>query len=398
MSKEEKVLIKVNAFFSFVAALAGIFLSVFLFMIGGFQSVALFYLVTSITLFFTYILSGYILKKYSSVSLIRIGFLSYTVLHGLLFILGHESINFLIPLGLINGFAAGNFWAGNNLTQYIATHEHSRQEYFGKLNFSVNLSWSAGPILGGATIQFFKILNLENIGYGVLFLTVALLFAFLFFFVRQLPKHTGIAFYFADIINHKRNISWKIVLGQQFSYGLFDSAFAAFSAVLIFLIVKEEFVLGSVNTVSTIVYALANILAIRLLREYKYSYLVGAIFSSFGLFLFGWLGNWLGIVSLIFINNAFFPLLNITTSKAIYDVMDKSRESWQDKYHFLVERDSILGFGRILSYILLLLFFAQGDQLAVAKTWILIIPIFPLTIGILQFCRLRIDNNRSIVD
>lgn len=398
MSKEEKLLLKLMGFFFFTQALAGIFLSVFLFQLGGFKTVAVYWLITLITLFIVYVSSGYLLKKYSSVDLIRFGFLFFSILYGLLFILGESSINFLVLLGILNGLGGGNFWAGNNLTQYIATHEHSRHEYFGKLNFSMNLGWSVGPILGGATIHFFKILNLEDIGYGVLFLTVALLFTFLFFFVQQLPKHTGIAFSLRDIISHKRNVSWKIVLGQQFLYGLFDNAFAVFSAVIIFLIVKEEFILGSVSTVSTVVYALANILAIRLLRQYKYSYLVGAIFSSLGLFLFGWLGNWLGIASLILINNAFLPLLNITTAKAIYDVMDKSRESWQDKYHFLVERDSILGFGRILSYILLLLFFAQGDQLAVAKTWILIIPIFPLAIGILQFYRLKLDNNRSIVE
>ncbi|MDP3998842.1 MAG: MFS transporter [bacterium] len=395
MSKEEKLLIKVNGLFSFVLALAGIFLTVFLFKLGGFQSVALYYLVTLITLFFTYILSGYFLKRYSSVSLIRLGFLFFAVLYGLLFILGSRSLDFLLPLGVLNGLAAGNFWVGNNLTQYIATHEHSRHEYFGKLNFSMNLGLSAGPILGGATIWFFKLLNLENVGYGVLFFIVSLLFVFLFFFVRQLPKHTGITFSFLDILKHKRNVFWKIVLGQQFLYGLFDNAFASFSAVLIFLIVKEEFVLGSVNTLSTIVYAAANILAISLLRQYKHAYLMGAIFSSLGLFLFGLLENWLGIASLIFINNIFLPLLNISTSKVIYDVMDKSEQSWQDKYHFLVERDSILGFGRILSYLLLLLFFTQGGQLAVAKTWVLIIPIFPLIIGMLQFYLLKFNLNHS---
>lgn len=385
MSKEERLLLKLMGFFYFTLALAGIFLNVFLFQLGGFKTVAAYYLITLVTLFVVYVSSGYLLKKYSSVDLIRVGFLFFAVLYGLLFTLGPRSVDFLLLLGLLNGIAGGNFWAGNNLTQYIATHEHSRHEYFGKLNFSMNLGSGAGPLLGGTIIQFFKILNLENAGYGVLFFIVALLFAFLFFFVRQLPTHTGITFSLRDIVGHKRNLSWKIVLGQQFLYGLFDNAFAVFSAVLIFLIVKEEFVLGSVNTFSTIVYGVANILAIRLLKKYKYSYLVGAVFSSLGLFLFGWLGNWLGIASLILINNTFLPLLNIPTSKAIYDVMDRSKESWQEKYHFLVERDSILGFGRILSYFLLLLFFTQGDQLAIAKTWILIIPIFSLIIGILQF-------------
>lgn len=385
MTKEEKLLIKVNALFSFVVALAGIFLSVFLFKLGGFQSLALYYLITLITLFFTYIFSGYFLKKYSSISLIRLGFLFYTVLYSLLFILGRESVNFLLPLGLINGLAGGNFWAGNNLTQYVATHEHSRNEYFGKLNLWSNLALAAGPILGGSIIQFFKVFTLETLGYTILFLLVSLFFGFLFFFVRKLPKHTGISFSASDILRHKPDIPWRIILGQQFLYGLFDSAFAVFAPVIVFLIVKEELTLGFINTLLTVVYAIANIFAIRVLKKYKHSYLWGAIFCSFGIFLFAWQNNWWGIVSLILINRSFFPLLIITTSKTSYDIMDKSKESWRSKYHFLVERDCVLGVGRILSYIFLLYFFTGGNQLEIARNWILYAAIFPLLIGVLQF-------------
>lgn len=205
-----------------------------------------------------------------------------------------------------------------------------------------------------------------------------------FIVAGKLPNHLGVKFSFWEIIKHKRSRVWKIVLSQQFFYGLIDVSFGTFSAILMFQFLKQELTLGIVNTTSTIVYALASILAIRILRNNKRAYILGMIGSSIALFIFGLQQNWLGIASLIIINNLTLPLLNITTSKSIYDSMDSIKESWQRKYHFLIERDSALGFARILTYTTLLIFFTTQNQISVAKTWILIIPLVPLIIGLLQ--------------
>ncbi|MBI2314671.1 hypothetical protein HYU93_01235 [Candidatus Daviesbacteria bacterium] len=64
--------------------------------------------------------------------------------------------------------------------------------------------------------------------------------------------------------------------------------------------------------------------------------------------------------------------------------MDSVKKDWQSKYHFLIERDLALGVARILTYFVLLLLFTPQNQTAIAKNWILIVPIFPLLIGLLQ--------------
>lgn len=399
MSIEEKLLLKMASLFYFVQALAGIFLTVFLFKLGGFKAVITYGLVSLIFLFISYILSGYLLKKFSNVDLIRFGFLFLAVLYFLLFMFREQSINFLFILGMLNGIGNGNFWAGNNLTQYIATKEYSRTNYFGRLNFLTNLGSASGPILGGGIIYLFETLKFKDTGYIALFLIVSLLLFYLFFFAGKLPKHEDIKFSVASIFKHKANASWVIVLTQQFLYGLFDTAFAAFSAVLIFLIVRQqEFILGTVNTISAVAYAIASLGAIYILNRHKNGYLPGMVLSAFGLWLFGLQQNWLGILGLIFINNTFLPLLNITTSKTIYDVIDKDKNSWQKKYHYLVERDSILGLGRIINYIILLVFLNTANEIQIAKTWILIVPILPILIGILQWCQFKLINDAPDVN
>lgn len=389
MSNEEKQLIKINGLFFFTVSLAGIFVNLFLFQLGGFKAVVTYGVFNLSVLLIIYLASGYVLKQFSSRFLIQSGILFFVVSYTGLFLLGEKSINFLIPLGIIQGLANGCYWPGNNLTQYIATHEHSRNEYFGKLFFFLNLGSSFGPILGGAIIYIFNLYSLKFVGYSTVFFVVALLFAILFWVASRLPAHRGNQFSFGAILNHKRSLHWKVVLSQQFLYGLFDVSFSAISTVLIFLFLKEEFAVGAVNTVSTLVFAFANFLAIRLLKKYKWIYILGMFLSTLGLFLFGISQTWLGIFGLIFLSNVFLPLLNITTSKGIYDTIDSVKEDWKSKYHFLIERDLVLGSARILVYTVLLLIFTSGNQITIAQNWILIIPILPLLIGLLQVLKER---------
>lgn len=384
MSKEEWQLIKLNGLFFFTVSIAGIFVNLFLFQLGGFRAVVTYGLFNLTLILIVYLLSGYFLKRYSSKTLIRSGLLLFVISYTALFLLGEKSVSFLIPLGIIQGLANGCYWPGNNLTQYVATHEHSRNEYFGKLFFYMNIGAGFGPILGGAIIYFFNLYHLKFVGYSGVFFLVALLFAALFWITNKLPAHRGNQFSFWAILKHKRSLNWKIALSQQFFYGLFDVSFSSFSSILIFLFLKEEFSVGVVNTVSTFVFALANFLAIRLLKKHKQIYILGMFLSTLGLFLFGISQTWLGIFGLILLSNSFLPLLNITTSKSLYDTIDLAKEDWKSKYHFLVERDMALGIARILTYAVLLFLFTSENQITISKKWILVIPIFPLLIGALQ--------------
>ncbi len=396
MSSEENLLLKFLGLYFLVSALAGIFLSVYLFKLGGFSAVAKFGLVSLTFLFIFYIASGYFLKKYSQITLIRIGLIFAVIFYFLIFILKNNSIHYLLPLAALSGIAGGNFWPGFNLSQYIATHTKTRNEYFGKQNFILNIANSGGPLMGGAIILLFANFGNKDFGYSFLFLIVAILFLFLFIFLRDTTKHTGSSFSVRQIIKHKRATAWKIVLAQQFTYGLFDNTFNTFSAVLIFLIVKQEFNLGIVNSLQAIVYAVSSIIAIKILNKKEYAFALGTFFAFLGLAIFGLEQNLIGIIALIAIYYIFMPLLNISTSKLLYDVIDSQKENWTSKYYFLVERDSVLGFARIITYAILFFLLKGNNNPQVAKSWILIIPIFPLIIGMLQLYYKIVVTNKNL--
>lgn len=384
MSYDEKWLLRINGLFFLTTSLVGIFVNLFIFQLGGLKSVVYYGLISLTALFIVYLSSGYYLKKISSKYSIRLGFLIYSIFYTLLFLLRESSVNYLFILGFINGTAAGFYWVGNNITQYIATHTHSRHEYFGKLSFFVNMGSAIGPSIGGLVIAYFAQNYTKFYGYTTLFALVALLFLIAFLLTDKLPGHKIDKFSYKDLLKQKK-LSWKIVLSQQFLYGLMDVSFGSFSSILMFLFLQEEFKLGLVNTLSVLSYAFLNLLAYRILKKKPGLYILGGIGSSLGLLLFGLQQNWLGIAGLILISNAFIPLLNITTSKLFYDTIDNEKEPWQNKYHFLMERDMVLGFARVLVYFCLLFVFTSQNQLNIAKTWVIIVSIIPLIIGLLEF-------------
>lgn len=384
MSAEEKLLLRVGSLFFFATGIAGIFLSIFLFKLGGLFTVVEFGLVGLMGLFIIYFISGILLKKYSSSDFIKVGLLLFTIFYGLVFILKQHTIDYIIYLGLLNGIAAGFYWSGNNLTQYIETHEHTRNEFFSKQLSFYSIASSIGPVLGGFIIYLFGLNNIKDIGYAFVFLITTVLMSITFYIASRLPKHSGVQFSFMHLWRHQRIKKWNMVLSQQFLFGLYDIAFMTISGILFFIILKGEFAIGFVNTVSTALVAATYIIGGKLLNKYKYAYLLGMIFSPIGLLVFALQQNVLGIVVLLLLN--FTPLLSTATSKSLYDIIDSVKMPWQSKYHFLVERDSVLGIARIMTYCLLLLFFNQTNQIEVAQKWIFIIPIIPFLIGVLQYC------------
>lgn len=386
LSNEENILIKVQGLYTFTVSLAGVFVNIFLFKIGNFQSIILYGLVTFIFLLFWYITSGWTLKKFSSRTLLCFGLFCLSINYGLLFILREQSINFLIPLGIISGTGLGNFWAGFNISQYVLTHKETRSEYFGQSGSLLSLGQSFGPAIGGGIILLATVLALPIVyGYAVLFLFVTLLTILNIFLSTNLPVFTGIDFSLKHILNHKRTRNWKLVLLQQFFMGIWDVGFGNVSGILLFLILKGEFTVGVVNTLSALVYAGACLLAGKLLTHEKRYLYFGMIGLPLGILLFAFQQNWIGVLSLIIITGFCAPFINIPSSIAYYDTVDNINELWQKNYHFLIERDTALGVPRMLNYLFLLLFFTGGDQVLLAKQWIKIVPIFPVIIGILLF-------------
>jgi len=355
-----------------------------LFRLVGLRQVILFQLATYASLLIFYLASGWILKRFSSRTLVRLGLLLLSISWSSLVVLKEKSGFYLIPLGIIFGAGYGNFWSGFNLSQYILIQQDKRESYFGKSFGFTNIAAAIGPFLGGLLIVAGNFLFAWDFaGYYLLFLLVFVLNLGNFLLAARLPRHSGIDFSFRHILAHKREPAWKLVLVQQFILGLYDVAFGLLVGILIFLIVKSEATLGGVNTIMALLTAGSSFFAASLLLRHKNWFWLGSFGISLGILSFAVFPNWWGIVLLGLFSGLAWPFLNIPLSVAILATIDKNRDAWQKKYHMFIERDGMLAAARVLNYLLLYFLLSGANEVSLARFWMLGIVLLPIVLGVL---------------
>ena len=114
LSKEERLLTIIIQIYFFSAGLSGIFLQIFLFKLGGFSSVFYYNLITFTLIVLTYIISGKLLKKYTTKHLINWGLILALLSWLIILVLGVKAVNHLLFIGIITGIA--------NLIKDVADH------------------------------------------------------------------------------------------------------------------------------------------------------------------------------------------------------------------------------------------------------------------------------------
>lgn len=385
MIPELRLLLRIQTLFFFAYALGGIFLQVFLFTLGGFSAVALFNLITAGTSVVVYGASGFFLSRFCSKDILLAGLAAYAALFFTLFAFQDTSVSVLPILAMLNGIGGGMLWAALNLSHYLLIPADERHGYFGRQSFWMNTVQFVAPFLGGAMLLFFGLAVKTPVAYSLLFVIIAVMMAAVYWEATYLPRHSGVRFSVFDFKKHRRSWPWKLALAQDVGYGFFDFAFGAFSAVLIFLIAGNEFLLGLANSAGAAVAAIAGLIAGFLLRVKKKAYIAGMFFAPLGIFLFAWGQNVWGVLALILIYQSAMPFLTIATSKTMFDLIDYSSEPWQEKYHLFVEREAALGIGRIISLTLLYLLFTGQHQYEIARGWMVILAGIPFLVGVLHY-------------
>ncbi|MCJ7826132.1 hypothetical protein MUP56_00770, partial [Patescibacteria group bacterium] len=151
-SSEEKKLILIQSLYFFAGALADVFVTVFFFSHGTFQTPVIFQIVRIWVFLGIFILSGLIFNKVQSGTIIKIGLFTLAIFYFFLYLLKERSIAYIIPLSILNGVSMGCFWSGYNLNQYIYSNRQKRISFFGSSLIATQLFQSIAPFLGGAII------------------------------------------------------------------------------------------------------------------------------------------------------------------------------------------------------------------------------------------------------
>lgn len=381
MSDEEHILIKIQFAAFLIGAMAGVFLQIFIFKLGGLRSVILYNISLFTALLITYFMSGYLLRRISTKISIVSGLLLEALCYGLVLIFREYSLDYIFIIGSLAGIAGGFYWSGYNLSQYILTHSKSRTHFFSRSNGFVSLTGVCGPFAAGAIISITnKYFQTDLGGYYMLFLFIFCIYIYTIVLSLSLPDHIGIEFSVQDFFTHKRSKKWRYLLMQMALLGLYDVAFGTLSGIILFVMLQGEFQLGLVRTIIGLLSAIVSFYASRLLLRVPLSFFWGGLIASLGIILFGLFQNIIGILGLGLAMGVGFSYVNVATSTATLNAFDAIKSSWKHKYHLFIERDTALGLARIISYALLLFFFVPTNDINIARTWILFIAPLPLVV------------------
>jgi MFS family permease len=382
---EEKKLIFIQSFISFGSALASVFVNIFFFANSDLKTTLFYNLIVFSTLLLFYFLSGWSLRRFSSGILIKSGILAWAFFYFLMFFLRTNAIHYVALLAIISGFAAGNYWAGFNLNQYIFTNKNKRVEYFGSSAGAISFLQAIAPFIGGAIVSFTSLRKFfgADAGYGLLFLAVCLIFLLVYFVAGRLPTHDILRFSYKDVIYHKRSMQWKIILCQQMVLGLFDGSFAVVGGIMYFLILKKVLLVGGAQTVGLLLGTAGSMISIYLLKKRAGYYWIGALGFSVGLIGFAMFQNLYGLIFYIIVGGITTPFLTNWLSIVFLHAIDKVEKPWEEKYQFLLERDTCLGAARVVSMLFLFFFIQLGNQVTFAKYWLYFVPLAPILLGVL---------------
>jgi len=384
LSIDERKLLIIQGFNFLASSLAGIFVTVFFFSHGDLKVTTIYNIAAFASMTFFYGFSGFLLRYFSSGALMKLSLIAGSLFYLLLFFLKDQSIAYVIPLGILSGFSGGNFWAAYNLNQYILTHTGSRISYFGWGAAVSNLAFALGPAAGGTIITLASrtSLGLTN-GYLLLFFLVALINIITVFIIGKLPSHGIPQFSYRHIWEHQRTKKWNLVLAQQGILGLHDIAIGTVTGILFYVIIKNEAELGYVLTMASVFATVASLYAIPLLKKFPSVFWVGSVGSAVSIIVFALNQSYGGVLLYIIISGLTVPMLQNKLFTMYFDAIDQAKGNWQEKYHFLLERDIILGMLRTVSFIALFILLGFGPEIQIAKTWLFFLPILPIAIGFL---------------
>lgn len=384
LSGDEHKLLLIQGLYILAASLAGIFVTVFFFSHGDLKITALYNIAALASLTFFYGLSGLLLRYMSSGTMMKMSLAAGSLFYLLLFFLKDQSIMYVIPLGILSGFSGGNFWASYNLNQYILAHEGRRVSYFGWSGAVFNLANAAGPAIGGLIITLVGKTSLGTTnGYLLLFFLVALINIITVFVIDKLPSHGSLNFSYRHIWEHRRTTRWKLILKQNALLGLFDIAIGTVTGILFFIILKNEADLGFILTIASAIAIVANLYSIPFLTKYPSAYWIGVAGSALSIMVFALYQSPVGVWLYIIISGLTVPIFNNRISTVYFGVLDESEGSWQQKYHFLLERDIVLGTFRTASFVGLFVFLHFGNEIQLAKSWLYLLPVLPLALALL---------------
>jgi YQGE family putative transporter len=275
-------------------------------------------------------------------------------------------------IAFVNGAAGGFYWLGYMLATKHSTTNANRDSALGLIGTSTAVVQMAAPFCSGLIIRLVK----GTAGYLAVFF-VSFVFAVVTFFLAGrvsshnyeagVPKPLKTALSLAAI-----SPGVKFGLASEFGRGLYDGAFYIILNLLIYQLVKDEFMVGLNSFIAGSAGILFNLLAARILRPSNRAAST-AVAASFLAMSIAVLGVWTStgmLIGVSIVNAAVLTFTSIPNNSMYVYVVEGLGDGGEHSPELFAFREIWLNLGRIAG-VCLLLFIPQSMGWCIAGLFVL---------------------------
>lgn len=360
MSRNEKLLVIVNATYFIAATMSAVFVNVYLYAFtGSIYSMTLYAMVRFTMIPLGFYVGGMLSRKLSLSTILSIGLL--IIISAFAFLLGfnhlfYDNYYLIFVVGLVLGSGEGLFWFSINSLNLQCSTKATRAKFVSTMAIFNSASTVVAPFVATMIV---RLTSTDAQGYIRIFQIVIVLQIIAALISRKVENiYVNKSYTVLDKLNLKHDVQWRYVMVSHFIFGVRDSLLIVLTSILIYNATGGSGSLyGDLLTGFAVLNLLANFAARRLIERQNrlYMYAFGAILlftSTMVLVLYPSIigAIYFGVVNAIgnpFMVNTF----NIIMMNALQDYMEE-----ENIFGRIIAKEFTLNGGRLLGMASILIF------------------------------------------
>lgn len=287
MSKNEKLLVIVNATYFIAATMSAVFVNVYLYAFtGSIYSMTMYAMVRFTMIPLGFYLGGLFSRKMSLSTILSLGLL--IIISAFAFLLGfnhlfYDNYYLIFVVGLVLGSGEGLYWFSINSLNLQSSSKETRASFISTMAIFNSASTVVAPFVATMIVRFS---NTDASGYIRIFQIVIVLQIIAALISRKVENvYVNKPYTIWDKFNLKHDIQWRYVMVSHFLFGVRDSLLIVLTSILIYKATGGSGSLyGDLLTGFALLNLLANFAARRLIkrnnRMQMYAFGAALLFTS----------------------------------------------------------------------------------------------------------------------
>jgi YQGE family putative transporter len=371
MSSKAKIMLVVSALFTLAMGLSNVFVNIFLWKNSNdFVLVANYNLMHYIFVPTTFIFAGWLSKKYNGIWSLRLGIIFFIMFFALILIVKDKIVDYIYPLGILFGIAAGFYWLAFHVLSFDFTSPDNRDTFNGFNGAITGISHAIAPLAAALIIE-----NSTGIrGYIIVFGITLALFVVLIIVSALLRTRK-----YGENLNYKyifrnNNKEWGNLRKGIAAWGIRDVIIGFVIAILIFDYTGSELTLGKFTFLAAIISCVAFLLEQKLIKPKRrvYSMQMGGILMMAAVLGLAAGIDYFALLFYIVLDSFFVPFFTVPMSSASFNIINSNHEE-DLRIEYVINKELVLNAGRILSISVLILMLSYLRNVKLLNYYLLFI-------------------------